>query len=101
MHDVQVNVKAMREHYEVMAASMGIRTAALGGVAMSEEQALSVIRRKGVASLKLRPRHAGPAHSYSEGNSELRILTALAKLLVAEHRRTFWLSLPKFELESF
>jgi hypothetical protein len=95
-----VNIKAVREHYEVMAASMGIRTAALGASSISEEQAMLVIRRKGVATLKMRPRHAGPAHGYSEGNPELRILTALAKSLVAEHRRTFWLSLPKFELEN-
>ncbi|CAI5467650.1 unnamed protein product [Closterium sp. Yama58-4] len=91
-----VNIKELRDHYEVQAAGMGMR---LGSI--TEDQALTVIRKKGMTGLKVKPRHVGPTHVYSEGTAELRILTAATRLLVAYHRRNFWSLLPKLELENY
>ncbi|CAI5532136.1 unnamed protein product [Closterium sp. Naga37s-1] len=91
-----VNIKELRDHYEVQAAGMGMR---LGSI--TEEQALTVIRKKGMSGLKAKPRHVGPTHMYSEGTAELRILTAATRLLVVHHRRNFWSLLPKLELENY
>ncbi|CAI5947375.1 unnamed protein product [Closterium sp. NIES-65] len=91
-----VNIKELRDHYEVQAAGMGMR---LGSI--TEEQALTVIRKKGMSGLKVKPRHVGPTHVYSEGTAELRILTAATRLLVVHHRKNFWSLLPKLELENY
>eukprot|EP00897_Mesotaenium_endlicherianum_P000462 jgi/Mesen1/10416/ME000818S09892 len=89
-----VNIKEVTQHYEVQVAAMGVRGRP------SEAQALEAVRKKGAAGLRLRARHVGPVHTHTEGTSEFRILNGLVRLLVVEHRRHFWASMPKLELES-
>ena len=86
----------MAQHYEVTAAAMGWRI----GSVMSEETALEAVRRKGTAGLnKLKARHVGPTHAYSQGTAEMRLLTQAAKKLVAVHRLAICDTMPKFESE--
>lgn len=89
-----VNVKEVKTHYEVQVAAMGIR----GN--LTEAQALIAVQKKGLQNIKLKPRHTGPAHAYIERTSEHRILVGLSRLLVTEHRRYFWATMPKFEMDS-
>eukprot|EP00850_Spirogloea_muscicola_P013301 SM000089S23857 [mRNA] locus=s89:383658:387362:+ [translate_table: standard] len=89
-----VNIAALRQHYEVQVAAMGVQ-----GVP-SQQQALAAVRKKGTTGLKLKNRHAGPMHTYSEGTKETRILHSLLRTLTAQQRQLQWASTPKFELEA-
>ena len=91
---MQVNIAAVKYHYEVLIAGLGVR----GQPTM--EQALLGVRKKGTSNLKLKTMHAGPAHSYTEGTSELRMLNNLARAVLAEHRKQFSAGNPKQELEA-
>ncbi|BBN17037.1 hypothetical protein MPTK1_7g11460 [Marchantia polymorpha subsp. ruderalis] len=76
-----VNVAAIKFHYEVQVAALGVRGQP------TFEQALLGVKKKGLANLKLKHLHAGPGHSYTEGTVEHRILINLVRYLVAEHRQ--------------
>jgi hypothetical protein len=90
-----VNISAVKFHYEVQIAALGVRGQA------TFEQALLGVRKKGLANLKLKHSYAGPGHSYTEGTAELRILINLVRFLVSEHRqRVTSTGHLKFELET-
>jgi len=89
-----VNVLAVKYHYEVQIAGLGVR----GQPTM--EQALHGVRRKGALNLKLKSTHAGPGHSYTEGTSDLRMLNNLARAVLSENRKQVTAGTPKQELEA-
>lgn len=89
-----VNVLAVKYHYEVQIAGLGVR----GQPTM--EQALLGVRKKGTSNLKLKSTHAGPGHSYTEGTSDLRMLNNLARAVLFENRKKFTAGTPKQELEA-
>ncbi|KAG0560735.1 hypothetical protein KC19_9G008900 [Ceratodon purpureus] len=89
-----VNVLAVKYHYEVQIAGLGVR----GQPTM--EQALLGVRKKGTSNLKLKSTHAGPGHSYTEGTSDLRMLNNLARAVLFENRKQFTAGTPKQELEA-
>ncbi|KAL3680336.1 hypothetical protein R1sor_023292 [Riccia sorocarpa] len=76
-----VNVSAIKFHYEVQLAALGVRGQP------TFEQALLGVKKKGLANLKLKNVHAGPGHSYTESTVELRILINLVRNLVASYRQ--------------
>ncbi|KAL2612732.1 hypothetical protein R1flu_024424 [Riccia fluitans] len=76
-----VNVSAVKFHYEVQLAALGVRGQP------TFEQALLGVKKKGLANLKLKNVHAGPGHSYTESTVELRILINLVRNLVAGYRQ--------------
>lgn len=57
---VQLNLSAVRNHYEVQIAAMGIR-----GVP-NEQQAMAGVQKKGTAGLKFKSKPAIAAHAYAE-----------------------------------
>ncbi|KAH9566134.1 hypothetical protein CY35_04G114200 [Sphagnum magellanicum] len=93
-HIQLVNVAAVKYHYEVQIAGLGVRGQA------TMEQALVGVRKKGIANLKLKSVHTGPGHSYMEGMVELGLLTNLARSLLIEHRKQSSIGMPKLELEA-
>lgn len=90
----QVNVAAVKYHYEVQIAALGVH----GQPSM--EQALLGVRKKGTLNLKVKVMHAGPGHSYTEGTSELRVLNNLARAVLVELRKQPNGGNPKQELEA-
>jgi hypothetical protein len=57
---MQLNLSAVRNHYEVQIAAMGIR-----GVP-NEQQAIAGVQKKGTAGLKFKSKPAIAAHAYAE-----------------------------------
>jgi hypothetical protein len=93
-HIQLVNVAAVKYHYEVQIAGLGVRGQA------TMEQALVGVRKKGIANLKLKSVHTGPGHSYMEGMVELGLLTNLGRSLLIEYRKQSSIGMPKLELEA-
>eukprot|EP00249_Psilotum_nudum_P006372 c19682_g1_i1 orf=416-2518(+) len=89
-----INVVAVKLHYEIQLAAAGIKGQP------TYEQALQGVKKRGMANLKLRPRHAGPIHAYAEGTAELRLLNNIVRFLVNEQRKKSLLSSPKLEIEA-
>lgn len=87
-----VNITSVKLHYEIQIAALGIRGCA------TYEQALQGVQKKGMSNLKLKPRHAGPTHSYAEGTTELRLLISTARSLVALRRKQTFMRSPRLEL---
>ncbi|KAH7288842.1 hypothetical protein KP509_31G046400 [Ceratopteris richardii] len=85
------NLNAVKSQYEIQIAAMGIR----GNP--TYEQALQAVQKKGMLSLKLKAKHAGPTHAYVEGTVELRCLINTARSLVALHRKRTSMRPPRLE----
>ncbi|XP_024516365.1 uncharacterized protein LOC9642019 [Selaginella moellendorffii] len=88
-----VNVAAVKYHYEVQIAALGVRGQP------NFQQALAGVKKKGVANLKLKAKHAGPGRVYIEGTPETRLLNSLTKLILSAHRNKM-LVIPKLENEA-
>ena len=74
-------VLAGKLHYEIQIGAMAVRGRP------TYEQVLEGVQKRGILNLKLKPRHAGPTHTYSEGTSEQRLLINATRALVAFHRK--------------
>lgn len=88
----QANITSVKLHYEIQIAALGVRGRP------TYEQALEGVQKKGLLSLKLRTKHAGPTHAYVEGTAELGLLINTARSLVALHRKKTFMKPPKLEV---
>eukprot|EP00250_Pteridium_aquilinum_P031195 c43223_g1_i1 orf=463-2508(+) len=89
-----VNINSVRNHYEIQIAALGVRGCP------TYEQALQGVQKKGMLSLKLKARHAGPTHAYAEGTTELRLLINTVRSLVALHRKQIHMRPPRLEIST-
>lgn len=87
-----VNITSVKNHYEIQIAALGVRGYP------TYEQALQGVQKKGMLSLKLKAKHAGPTHAYTEGTTEHRLLINTARSLVALHRKQIFMKPPRLEV---